>query len=176
MALGDLFTKIIAVVICLYLLIIFPLAQHAQNLDDISYATVYSEANLLIDQARDLGYITHDMYETFLDKISATGNMYDITIEHLEKVIYPDSASPSGFVILEEGYYNYDILDKVLFNQALPSDQQVYYMNKGDTISITIYNTNQTTADAFQFALIGVSSPGPSIYTRVGGIVRNEYY
>lgn len=176
MIVGDLFTKIIAIMICFYLLIIFPLAQHAQNLDDISYAAVYSEANLLIDQARDLGYITADMYEVFLAKVAATGNVYDITIEHLKKIVYPDATSPSGFVVLEDGYYNYDILDQTLFNQMLPDNQQIYYMSKGDTISITIYNTNQTTADAFQFALIGVSSPGPSIYVRVGGVIRNEYH
>jgi hypothetical protein len=176
MALVDGLSKLLGVFIAIFLLIIFPLSDSANKMDNISYANVYSEASILLDSARDLGYITPEMYKLFQTKIAATGNIYDITIEHTKNVFYPNAAVPSGFTIVEESYYNEDILENILFNSSLPLDQRIYSMNQGDTLIITVMNTNKTMADTFKFLMIGSQTPGPSIYVKVGGVIRNEYY
>lgn len=168
-------TRIIGIFIAVLLLLVFPIYNQAQNVDDITRTKILAEANELLDNARDLGYITPNMYEDFLRNVSSTGNVYEITLEHLNKVVYPDLTDPLAFVIVEEGYYNKEILEDVLFNESLPLNQRKYYMNEGDMLTIKIINTSLTTAEVMRGGMVGVTSANSSIYVKVGGMIRHDY-
>jgi len=78
----DSLGKIMAGIIALILTFIIP-AQYIQiHNEDIFHDHVENETISFFNHIKNKGYISIDDYETFLNKISITGENYDIEIEH----------------------------------------------------------------------------------------------
>lgn len=78
----DNIQTIIAVIISAFLLFIFPVYMAYEKKDDISYALAMRYTQDLVDEVRNKGYITRDMYEDYRVKLGVTGNTYDIQMTH----------------------------------------------------------------------------------------------
>ena len=64
------------------LMFVFPLMSVAERSDDMSQLAVQTAVTEFVDNARSVGKITADNYNKLVSKLHATGNTYDVQIEH----------------------------------------------------------------------------------------------
>jgi hypothetical protein len=87
--------RLIAGLITVILIILFPLQYIAQsNSEDID-AIVSDETKALADTIRDKGYIDQDMYEEYMNFLNETGEFYDVELEDIHPVTGDEIASSS---------------------------------------------------------------------------------
>lgn len=77
--------KIIAAIVGVMILFIVPVYIAFEKVDDISYSLVLKFTQAFVDNVREKGYISPDMYSDFVSNIYSTNNSYDIQIEHVKK-------------------------------------------------------------------------------------------
>lgn len=89
--------RLIAGLIAVILIILFPLQYVAQsNSEDID-AHICNETKALADTIREKGYIDQSMYENYIDFLNHTGDLYDIEIEDIHPVTGDELAKDNNF-------------------------------------------------------------------------------
>ena len=78
----DSLIVVFSMILAVILMFVFPIMDTWERQDDISYMSVYATVVEFVDSVRNLGYITPTMYTQFLQSINATGNRYEVTLEH----------------------------------------------------------------------------------------------
>ena len=86
----DPFGKIVDILIAVILLFIFPLLYFGQRTDSITQQVVTSKTAEFVDTIRTQGYLSKNMYKTFLEQLGTTNNIYDIQLEHKELALEPE--------------------------------------------------------------------------------------
>ena len=81
--------KIIAAIVGVIILFIVPVYISFEKIDDISYSLALKLTQNFIDNVRNKGYISPEMYADYVTKLYNTNNSYDIQIEHVKKTYYP---------------------------------------------------------------------------------------
>lgn len=177
---SESFSKIFALILVVVLLFIFPVENMLSRQDDITRIFVLNETAKFVDSVRNLGYITPLMYMQLNQKLSATGLIYDISMEHLHCSIDPVYIDPDDITSFQHDYnVNYkvtytDEITNKLFPSAGASGDNVYHMSKGDYFTVKISNKNKTTASKVQEMLIMSDLPVKRIFVNYGGMVRDE--
>lgn len=122
------FQKIIAAVVGILILFIIPVYVAYEKVDDISYSLVLKMTQAFVDNVREKGYISPEMYNEYMSNIYSTNNSYDVQIEHLKKRYDP--------VI-----YIYDRVKGEL-KETLDYKKYIEFVEKGQPIVINkgIYN------------------------------------
>ncbi|WP_321575637.1 hypothetical protein [Paenibacillus guangzhouensis] len=175
--------KVAGLLLAVLLLFVFPNQELYQRQDDISSMLVYKSVTNFVDAARDIGYVTPQMYNDFFDELAITGNTYDIQMEHRQKrydPVYLDPMDPATFqddVLLHYEYHGRGEILAILFpDNAKTKDDgsRRYVMNIGDYFAVTVTNTNRTAATVMMDALTGGWSGNPKIVVPYGGLIRNE--
>jgi hypothetical protein len=177
---SDTFSKVIALIIAVLLLYIFPVENMLLRQDDITRIFVLNETAKFVDSVRNLGYITPVMYIQFNKKLAATGNHYNISMEHHRQKIDPVYEDPIDSTSFRHDYrsnyqttYTDEILD-CLFRSA--TEDTYYYLSKGDIFSVQVVNENKTMAAKVQEMLLMSDLPVEKIIINYGGMVRDENY
>lgn len=78
----DNIQTIVAIIIAVFILFIFPVYMAYEKKDDIAYALAMRYTQDLVDEVRSKGYITKNMYDDYSKKLKITGNSYDIQMTH----------------------------------------------------------------------------------------------
>ena len=176
-------------ILAVLLLYIYPISESFERQDDVSYVVAFRTVTNFVDSVRNKGYITPTMYNEFHEQLHATGNTYDVQMEHYHKKYDPvyqdnlfDPTQPStfqgDFQVNDDGFYNEQIF-KVLFpDNADPKDSKTrrYRMSVGDLFKVTVVNTNRTNATVLRDILNNGNSPTEKIVIPYGGMVQNEDY
>lgn len=157
----DSLITIFSIILAVLLMFIFPLMDTWERQDDISYMSVYANVVEFVDSARNLGYITKDMYDSFIRSVYATGNSYQITLEHRNFELVPD---------FESGVYVNTYTNSII--EKLNSDGR-YDMEQGDYFYVSVKNTNKTQATQLQEVIYASSQETFKIGVPYGGMVRN---
>jgi hypothetical protein len=176
--------KVLAFLLCAFLLFLAPMMSLLDRQDDIAYSVVLAECNRFVDACRDTGYITPNMYSEFLDRLNATGNFYEIKISHIHRSVIPVYKEMGGVLtftgeydIIRRGTHEADIL-QVLFppGSGLSAlDKRRYYvMSAGDLLFVEVRNKGKTMAASLRDMILFSDSQTPTIFVRAGGMVRNE--
>ncbi|MCY9515930.1 hypothetical protein [Paenibacillus apiarius] len=177
--------KLLAALLSILLLFVFPLLESFQRQDDIATMHVMKSVNQFADTVRDKGLITPEMWNRFVMEIERTGNMFAVDMIHYEKKYDPIYEDP-----LERNTFKSDFLThyqlnnkasilKTLFPQhAQPFDasDRRYKLKIGDYFSVTVKNTNRTQATVLLGWLSQSFAPTEKIVVPAGGMVRNEDY
>ena len=79
---SDTLITVIGIFLAAILMIVFPLMAVSNTQDDISQVAVQSLVSEFINNAATECKITIDWYDKFLTKLYATGNTYDVQLEH----------------------------------------------------------------------------------------------
>ncbi|MBB3127905.1 hypothetical protein FHS19_002559 [Paenibacillus rhizosphaerae] len=179
-------SKFAAVLLTVVVMYIYPAAEASQRQDDLSRIVVYNAVTQFVDAVRNKGYISPVMYRQFLKEMQATGNEFDVQMEHLHKKYHPeytDAANPgtfqNTFSTVYEGSYTSDIMDRIFPENALPNDDvsRIYKLTAGDFFKVTVKNVNRTPGtvmlDFITGALTGETAVIAFLY---GGMVINEDY
>lgn len=179
--LSETLSKIIALVISILLLFIFPVENMLTRQDDITRTVVLNETAEFVDSVRNLGYITPLMYMQFTHALSTTGNIYEISMEHIHyriDPIYIDKDDMTSF------QHNYNVNNRVTYTDEIinrlfpenPDQDRYYYLSKGDIFKVKVVNINKTPATKVQQMLLMSDLPVKRIVVNYGGMVRDENY
>ncbi|OZB95094.1 hypothetical protein [Paenibacillus sp. XY044] len=179
-------SKFAAVLLAVIVMFIYPAAEASQRQDDLSRIVVYHAVTQFVDAVRNKGYITPVMYQQFLEEMQATGNEFDVQMEHLHKTYHPeytDAANPgtfqNAFSIVYEGYYTSDLMNRLFPETSLPKDDEsrVYKLTVGDFFKVTVKNVNRTPGTIMLDFITGTLTGETAVIAfPYGGMVLNEDY
>lgn len=119
--------------------------------DDISKVAVQSLVAEFVYTEASKGKVTQSDYNAFLEKLDATGNTYEVQLEH--KIMSTNPNKGEKDKAGENRHYsvfNTGILDNGI-NKAGGNGE--YLMEKGDYFGATVKNTNTTIATQFMNAI-----------------------
>lgn len=154
---GDTLMTVVAIFLAVILMFLFPMLSVSERTDDISQLAVETAVTEFVNDSRAIGKITNKNYEKLVNALNATGNSYDIEIEHkvLDENVGKKTAWTNGEVIGENVYYSVytsQILD------TLVGDKKDYILKEGDHLSCTVKNTNQTISQTLRSVFYSISS------------------
>ena len=78
----EVLSKIISFIMVVVFLCLHPLGYQLGHRDSVASAYAENETTRFVDTIRSQGYLDVGMYEEFLNRLSVTGELYDIEIEH----------------------------------------------------------------------------------------------
>ncbi|WP_019423881.1 hypothetical protein [Paenibacillus sp. OSY-SE] len=177
--------KLLATLLGILLLFIFPLLESFQRQDEISTMYVMKSTHQFVDAVRDKGVVTPEMWNRFAMEIELTGNMFDVDMIHYEKKydpVYEDPVQQNTFksdFLVHYRLNNKALIMKTLFPylaQPIDAPNRRYKLKIGDYFSVTVKNTNRTQATVLLDWLSQSFAPTEKIVVPVGGLVRNEDY
>ena len=82
----DVIGRLMAGILAVVLIVIFPLQYLAQQNIEILDSHVEDHTKLLSDSIREKGYLDQEMYEDFVYALDRTGELYDIDMEDIHPV------------------------------------------------------------------------------------------
>lgn len=179
-------SKVFAAFLAVALLYVFPTMQAAERQDDLSQMMVYNAVVQFTDSVRTKGYVTPTMYNDFTQEMNATGNQYNIQLEHLHKTYHPEYSDPANpntfqnkFTTVYEGYYENAILPVLYTENTTTKDDpsRQYRLQNGDYFTVKVESTNRTMA-AILRGMLGIegNQNRSAVLARYGGMVLNEDY
>lgn len=167
----DALWKLLAFLVAVILMFVAPLMTLYDRQDAITYSVAFSAVNELVDVSRGMGEVKALNYQKLMDKLSATGNTYDVRMEHYKKVYVPvyDNAGAfqNGYEIVYEGVFTKEITDQLTATGS-------YDMAAGDLLYIHVENRSKTRAQLARGLLLRTSENYPVIIVRSGGMVHHE--
>ena len=142
---SDTLMTVIAIFLSAILLFIFPLMSISERKDDISQSVVQTATSEFVDEISISGKITPIAYETYVQKISATGDTYEVEMEvqHIDENPGKKVTSTASDLIGENIRYS-TFTTEILDNM---SSEEPYLLKKGDNVIVTVKNTNKTMAE-----------------------------
>ena len=152
----DSLSIIFAVIVSLLLMFLFPMIDTWEMQDNLSYIVVYAATVDFVDTCRNVGFISDAAYDGFASKVQATGNSYDIRMEHRQFI--PDV----------RGYANH--YTNEIKNEFSTGDN-IYKLNKYDYFSVSVKNTNRTQATLLTDFITGGTGTNFRIGVTYGGVV-----
>lgn len=174
--------KLMAVLLSLLLLFVYPLLESYQRQDDIAMMTAYRSALHFVDTIRDKGVLTPDMYSDFTAELGLTGYEYVIEMEHYAKRYEPDYDDPLNestfhdrFLIRYELTGHQDIVSALFPERPYSKDdpRRSYHMAIGDYIQLKI-KPSQPLRSEVLIRWLSNSDDSPQWSWPVGGMIRNE--
>ena len=148
---SDTLITIIAIFLAAVLMFVFPLMAVSNTQDDISQVAVQSLVAEFVNNAATQGKITAQNYDDFLTKLNATGNSYDVQMEH--KIMTTNPNKGVEVQLGENLYYS-------IYNVTILEDLQngEHLLKKGEYIICTVKNTNTTIGTQvknFLYSIVG---------------------
>lgn len=93
---------VVDIVIAILLILIFPLIYIGQKQDALTQSIVEIKTDELIQEVRSKGYIDREMYENYIEEITSTGVLYDVSMEHTHQVLEPEYRFRTPEEVMEE--------------------------------------------------------------------------
>ena len=142
-----------------------PLQDSARKADAVSQIYISNETTEFVNNIKNKGYITLEMYKRFIQNIDKTNNLYDIQIVHSHRLIEPlvnaDRIVEEHYTVRYYNTYQDEILET--FDEG-----NIYYFSQGDYINVNIKNRNKTLADR-------ITVSNGKIFVTYGGMIRDEF-
>ena len=170
---GEFPLKIVSFLIVIIMILIIPVMYQFKTVDTVSYNTVYEYTEEFVTKCSTQGQVTKQLFENYVNKISILG-VYDIKVEHQEKIYVPDPGDPALYQEVYVSTFNSGIFDDSIYNTSVPASDRVYNMNAEDYLVVTLNRTSYTFYEALKMRLTG-SSTRSGYYIRIGEMVKNEH-
>ena len=155
---GDSIITIVAIFVATILMFVFPMLAVAERTDDISQVTVQTATVDFVENIRATGKMQESDYDAYIQKLSSTGNSYDVEIERQvldenpsKKVTWAKSKKIGENVYYSE--YTSQILDDL-------EKYGVKNFKEGDIISVKVKNTNTTLSQMLRNFFYTVTGQG----------------
>lgn len=161
---GETLSTIVLIVIGAIVIGIFPLMAMGERNDDIAQITVQTAVSEFVANVEKTGKITVDAYDKLVADLAATGNTYDVVMEAqiLDENPSKKTTQADETKIGENIYYS------VYTSQILEEldSKSKYVLKQGDTITVSVSNTNSTIAQTLKNFFYGLT--GNNTYRIVG--------
>lgn len=170
---SDTLMTILGIFIAVILMFILPLIMIANKNDEIAQTTVQMAVADFVNTVTNQGKITYFDYDKLVQKLSSTGNAYDIQIEAQIIDDNPRRKTTTGSRDLSGENKYYSVYTNTILEQV-EGEAQVYELKKDDYIIVNVKNTNLTLATELKnlfYKLVGKETY--TIGTSSSGIVVN---
>lgn len=125
---GEAYGTIVAIMISVYMMFIMPLNNMIYENEKLEQMYIVNEITYFVENVRNTGNISEDMYIGLTDKLVSMNSLYNIGITHYKNIYNEDG---SEILYFEEEKYLYDIEDELQQNG-------IYYLKKNEYIKITV--------------------------------------
>jgi|GEM_PF-920943 len=175
----DTLSMIVAVVFLVILLILLPLYNYFERQDDMSYNLALKAVTSFVDQVTENGYLDQATYDSFIQRLTQTGNSYDIKVEAQKRILTNDPNEEGKYIEQYESYFNKDIFNEETGKTSNIIDRDnslknnIFFLDEGDKFFVNVKNTNTTMASS----LLGIITSGTvkeKINISYGAIVKNN--
>ena len=171
----DILSAIIGIALASIIMFVFPLITMSDRADDISQLTVKIATTEFANNVKEVGKITPNDYNVFIQNIGSTGNTYNVEMEvrvldenPSRKVVQASSINQPT-----ENIY-YSIYTSQI--QEILENEQDYLLKEGDIFTVNVKNTNQTMSQQlknFFYKVIGkdtyiIAATGTGLVTTTG--------
>ena len=142
---GDTLITVVAISLAAILMFVFPLMTMADRADSASQLTIQQATTDFVEKASTTAKITKANYDVFIQKITSTGNTYDVelTVQIRDSNLGKKASLAQPDKIGENVYfteYTGQILNELDANGT-------YYCKEGDIITAAVKNNNLTISD-----------------------------
>lgn len=164
----DSISDAFVILVLTMLFIVGPVYVSYQTIDNMIYNEVRAATNEFQKEVRKDGYVDLKTYNNFLNRLNATGKVYDIKLIHTSSLIYPNSSAPEGFSIEKIDYGNKDIIPTIY-------DNQKYLMKYGDDFKVQASER----VPSYSAMLISLAIGNGNIPRQLwsdGGMVQNQTF
>lgn len=176
---GNVLMTVIAVVCGVLIMIVFPLMAVSDTQDDISQVAVQSLVAEFVNKEATKGKVTLDDYNEFISKLYATGNTYEVQLEHKIMTTNPNKGAADQ---LGENLY-YSVYDPTILDGSSGVNNTTtgeYLMKKGDYFICTVKNTNTTIASQLKnwaYSIVGkdtytIAASGSALVVNTGSYAQ----
>lgn len=149
---GDSLITIVAIFLAAILMFVFPLSAISEMNDNEALAMVQSYTTEFVDKIRSKGKITVEDYDSYIQKLNATGNSYEVNFE----VQIADSNPGKKTENQQIGDTTYYGVYTSQVENAL-SMYEVYPLKEGDYVNVSVKNTNTTISQMIKSVLYSVT-------------------
>ena len=171
---GDSLITIVAIFLAAILMFVFPLAAISEMNDSEVLAMVQSYTTEFVNQVRSKGKITREDYDSYIQKLYATGNSYDVNLEVQIADTNPGKKTENQQIgdTTYYGVYTSQVQEKL--NNP---DIGVYYLKEGDYITVAVKNTNTTISQMIKSVLYSVTGDSSYVISAQasGAVVATGY-
>ena len=157
---SDTLITVVAILLAAILMFLFPLMSVSERSDDVSQLAVQTAVNEFVDNSATSGKITIENYNALVSTLNATGNPYEVEIEHkiLDENIGKKTAWTQSSVIGENVYYS--VYTSQIMGEIETNTKGTYNMKKGDILSVSVKNSGKTLAQMIRGVFYSVSTNG----------------
>lgn len=169
----DTLMTIIGIFVAVVLMFVLPLTIMANKNDEIAQTVVQVAVSDFVETVTNQGRITEFDYNKLVQKISATGNAYDIQIEAQIIDDNPRRATSTGDSSQTGEYKYYSVYTNTIMNKV--QNDGFYELKKDDYVIVNVKSTNITLGTQFKnlfYRLTGKDTY--TIGTSASGIVVNS--
>lgn len=151
----DIAITIIVIIIAAILLFVFPLMATAENKNEVDLDYVQSSTTNFVNASASKGMITLETLDTLKQKLSTTGNTYDVNIEISRKTddVGKKNSWTTGANLGEGAFFT---LQSTQIVEQL-EDAGQFKLNIGDTLTVKVENSSRTMASTLKSAILGVT-------------------
>lgn len=169
----DAFGKIAELMVTVILLFLIPFQYMETRKDMMVQNYITTETAYFVDSARNLGYISKNMYEAYQKKLSETGKALDVQMEHYKKVkVLDEKKSLEQYEDVYENSYQEEGTREIL--SELYEGTGIYGMHQGDFLKVKVKNLGVLKSGRVLSALLGMDVEFAQ--TEYGGMIRDEAY
>ncbi|MDO4282021.1 MAG: hypothetical protein Q4D02_00105 [Clostridia bacterium] len=179
----DTVSMVIATILLVTVLLLFPLYNYFERQDDMTYNIVLKATTNFVDETIQNGYVDQNTYTNYVNTLASTGYSYDISLEIHRRVLTLDPDSDSSNPKYIEQYeikYNKDIFDDATGNtnlswatsNTLKLKNEAFFLNEGDQVYVRVKNRNTTMAGAI-LNILTPNAPKEKIDISYGGTIKD---
>ena len=165
-------STIIAIFVAAVLLFVVPIVTLTTRNDNVTQENVKQIVEEFVTDIKNTGTLTTEKYQNFENRLSATGNTYNIEMEiqHLDENPGKKLTQANYTKIGENVYYSEyttQILDKILTNGSTIT------LKEGDMVYVGVINENSTAAQNLKGSLLNFSNAGEeAVSAKSSGMVN----
>ena len=141
---SDTLITVVAIFLAVILLVVVPLQVTSHRVDTMSKLDVDTLTSDFVDNIRTTGVLTENDYYNFKQKLTSTGNTYDIDMEF--KILDENPGKKSTQIVRDkigENVY-YSVYTSQIEKNIEEHEKKQYALKEGDIVSVTVRNTNLT--------------------------------
>lgn len=169
---GDSLITIVAIFLAAILMFVFPLAAISEMNDSEVLAMVQSYTTEFVNSVRSKGKITREDYDSYIQKLYATGNSYDVNVEVQIADSNPGKKTENQQIgdTTYYGVYTSQVQDQL-------NNTGAYYLKEGDYITVAVKNTNTTISQMIKSVLYSVTGDSSYVISAQasGAVVATGY-
>lgn len=165
----DTVMTIIAIVVAGILLFVFPLMAVSERSNDIAQTAAQKAVTEFIGEVSTTGAITNEQYSRLVSSLNATGNTYkiDMQITKVDENRGKKASWTNQNVVGENTSFN--VYTETIQNSL--DKKGSYNLKRGDTVSVTVSNSNRTLAQNFRSLLFAQDKDVAEISAHESAIV-----